>query len=217
MNICTVSPFCCATKEEILDFLGRATADLVLLPGNLPDDYEPNMPSPREIQRNLQTGVSVFAENSGGKMQAIPCIVTKKEIRIMPKQIFGNKPSANDVDRLILTLPKRTFCIADRSVIFLICGELIAFNPDGSVKHNREIQYNKYDILANPGHTLMGHWNHLGSKLKTLSKKGPIVLYTTNNTKNHKRITTDTRIYKKGNLLNNRNLKGTITSCECEI
>lgn len=204
MKLCAVSPFQKASKSEILAFLATATADLVVLPG-----HSSNTPVPDEVQSVIQGNVSVFVEGKGGT----PCLVKKGELIPMPRQIFSHHPSARELDRLSEMLPKRTFSFGSRTVTFLICGEIIAFNPDGNVKHGRQLPY---DILANPAHSLMGHWNHLGTKLTNLSL-GSAVLYAANNERNHGTITTDVRIYQNGLLLQGRQSMEMLSWCECEI
>jgi hypothetical protein len=202
MRLCAVSTFTSSQPRVILDFLERTTADFVLLPGS-----GSNTPTPTQVQRVLQSGVSVFVEGAGGKRHAIPYLVTSTSTEAMPRQIFSQHPTANEIDVLVQNLPDRTFTIATRKVTILICGEIIAFNPDGTVKHGRTLPF---DILANPAHTMMGHWNHLGRKLVNLSLKS-LVLYCTNNDHGHNRLTTDVRIYQKGILLLNRNSDGDLT------
>ena len=85
----------------------------------------------------------------------------------MPHGIFPKSPKANDMDRLVSAWPDRTFSVASRKVTFAICGEINGFNPDGHVKFGRVLPF---DILANPAHSLMGRWQHLGPKLSALSK-----------------------------------------------
>jgi hypothetical protein len=208
MNLCAVSPFTNTSEAEIIAFLGNATAALVLMPGG-----SHNTPSPEKVQNAIHSGVSVFVEGKGKKKEATPYLVTRREIIPMPRQIFSERPTAHQIDDLVACLPSRTFAIGSRMVTFFLCGELIAFNPDGSVKHSRQLPY---DILANPSHTIMGHWNHLGKKLSSLSRHS-VAMYVTNNDRNHSGITTDVRIYKHGEELTNRTVHGKITSCECEI
>lgn len=208
MKICAMSPFTNASEAEILAFLARTAADLVLLPGNAA-----NTPSPEAVKKIIRDGVSVFVERKGKKKETTPFLVTSRELMPMPKQIFSQKPTAKQMDSLSENLPYRTFKIGTRFVTFFICGELIAFNPDGSVKHGRKLPY---DILANPAHTIMGHWNHLGRKLSALSQRS-VAIYATNNNLNHRAITTDVRIYKCGKLQVNRRVDGKIVCCENEI
>lgn len=208
MKLCAVSPFTNTSEAEILAFLANATAALVLLPGR-----SQNTPSPEKVQSAICSGVSVFVEGKGKKKEATPYLVTSSKLMPMPRQIFSERPTAQQIDDLVACLPSRTFAIGSRMVTFFICGELIAFNPDGSVKHGRQLSY---DILANPSHTIMGHWNHLGKKLSSLSRHSA-AMYVTNNDRNHSGITTDVRIYKHGEELINRTVHGKITWCECKI
>gem|GEM_PF-1616481 len=195
---------------EILKFLQGRSDDLILLPGARNDFSEP-----KEIQKILQPGVHIFIENglkkfinfpqkSTGIMRnewAIPYVITDRTIRQLPKQVFSNHPKPRDIDEWINILPDRIFSIANKNIIFILCGELIAFNPDGTLKHRKRLpQLQKIDIIANPAHSVMGHWNWLGDKFVSLSK-GRICLYTANNNKNNSTITTDVRIYRDGNLL----------------
>ena len=181
MKLCAVSPFTNTSEAEIVAFLSDSTAALVLLPGR-----SRNTPSPEKVQSAIRSSVSVFVEGKGKKKEATPYLVTSRRIMSMPRQIFCQRPTAQQLDDLVACLPSRTFAIGSRMVTFFICGELIAFNPDGSVKHGRQLPY---DILANPSHTIMGHWNHLGKKLSSLSLRSAAI-YTTNNDRNHSGILT---------------------------
>ncbi len=208
MKLCTLSTFTSSHPSVMLAFLEKTTADFVLLPG-----AGSNTPTPAQVRRVLQSGVSAFVEGEGGKRRATPYLVTRTSIEAMPHQVFSQHPTANEIDILVQSLPARTFDIASRKVTIFICGELIAFNPDGTVKHGRTLPF---DILANPAHTIMGHWNHLGRKLARLSLKS-VALYCTNNNHSHNRITTDVRIYQEGALLQNRNSDGELVWSECVI
>lgn len=208
MKLCAISPFISAPRSVVLRFLETCTADLVMLPGALE-----NTPSPLQVQRAIKPGVTVFVEGKGGKTKAVPHLVTCHAMSSMPPQIFWHNPSASDLDLLAAALPKRTFRIGSRRVTFFICGELIAFNPDGAVKHNRSLEY---DIVANPAHTMMGHWNHLGRKLETLSLRSA-ALYAANNDREHSQVSTDAPIYKHGRLVNQRHNADKLTWCECEL
>jgi hypothetical protein len=208
MKLCAISPFTNASEAEILAFLSNTTASLVLLPGR-----SQNTPSPEKVQGTIRHGVSVFVEYKSKKNKSTPYLVTNRKLMAMPRQIFCQRPAVRQIDNLVACLPSRTFAIGSRMVTFFICGELIAFNPDGSVKHGRQLPY---DILANPSHTIMGHWNHLGKKLSSLSLR-TVTIYTTNNDRNHSGITTDVRIYKNGKVLTNRTVHGKIVCCECRI
>jgi hypothetical protein len=57
MKICAVSPWKEASEREILSFLGKATVDLVVLPG-----HAENTPSPQKVQRVIRPGITVFVE-----------------------------------------------------------------------------------------------------------------------------------------------------------
>lgn len=205
MKVVLISPFTNALESEILYEIEHADADLILLPG-----FCKNMPTPQKIQSVIKLGVSVFVEHRGEKCSAIPSLVTKDNIHDMPRQVFINKPSNADIERLLTCLQQRTFTICDRKVTFLICGEIMLFNPNGEVKYNQNLPFS-IDVLANPCHTIMGHWNHLGNKFINLSKKNTLVLYVTNNNKNHHRITTNVRIYKNGVLSGDKTEKQNIT------
>lgn len=208
MKLCAISPLRSAPPRVVLSFLEKNNADFILLPGALE-----NTPTPRQVQRVIKQGVSVFVEGRGGKTKAIPNLVTKSSITPMPPQIFWHHPTAENVDDLIEALPHRTFPIGDRKITFFICGELIAFNPDGTVKHNRKINF---DIIASPSHTLMGHWNHLGKKFETLSRQS-VALYATNNDREHGDLSTDVRIYVEGKNACRRFTTESLAWSQCEI
>jgi len=118
------------------------------------------------------------------------------------------------MDDLVKAWPNRTFPIGSKKVTFAICGEINGFNPDGHVKHGRTLRL--FDILANPVHRVMGRWQHLGRKLKALSK-GKVVIHVSNNERNHN-LSTDLRIYINETLQKiNIQHAGTLKWCECKI
>jgi hypothetical protein len=201
-----ISPFTSATKQEILDFIRAQPKALIVLPGN-----QSNTPSPRQIQRVISTGAMVFAEGAKGQNGRPAFIITKSRISKMPSQVFARKPTADNIEALAAILPHRTIRLGRRRATFFICGELIAFNPDGRVKHNRKLDY---DIIINPAHSIMGHWNHLDKKLTSLSCES-VAVYVTNNDRNH-HLNSDIRIYKDG-VLKKRNSGINIAWSECPI
>ncbi|MGZ5020321.1 MAG: hypothetical protein ACXWAV_07825, partial [Chthoniobacterales bacterium] len=73
----------------------------------------------------------------GRKKKRLALVVSKGNIRTMPSQLFCVRPTAGDIDQLVALLPQRTFRFGKRSVTFLICAEILAFNPDGTAKHRR--------------------------------------------------------------------------------
>lgn len=180
MRVCVVSPRPVVSAREILSFLSLQTADLVLLPG-----VSANTPSVGGVQRAIRSGVSVFVEGGTAKRTGRPMLVTKTGARAMPRQLFGSRPSAADVDELIALLNDRTFAIGRRKVTFVICGEINAFDVHGKAKFGRSAS--PIDILANPAHTPMGRWHVLDRKFKALSKKGA-ALHVTNNTRKGGRL-----------------------------
>lgn len=213
MRIFAVSPFTTASRAEILHFLSGLPRGLVLLPGR-----SSNTPSPNQIQKVIRQGSSVFVEGPGikekrpgRKKKCLAFLVSKGKIRIMPSQLFSLRPTAGDIDQLVALLPQRTFRFGKRSITFLICGEILAFNPDGTTKHRRKLHF---DILANPSHTVMGHWNHLDKKLKALSR-GSVAVHVANNDRNHQ-LKTDVRIYKDGVRVK-RNSGSNIAWSECLV
>ena len=208
MKLCVVSPFENASKAEILAFLSKARAKLILLPGK-----SRNTPSPENVRDVIARGVSVFVEGCGRKKHTVPYLVTKRRLLSMPQQIFSRRPQSDDIRKLEAALADRTFAIGNRTITFFICGEITAFNPDGSVKHGGQFQY---DVVANPVHTIMGHWNHLGEKLRQLSI-GSVALYAANNDRNRNSLRTDVRIYKNGRLIIDRHSIPNITWAECVL
>jgi hypothetical protein len=219
MKLCAVSPFNNAKKSEILKFLAKASAELVVLPGY--SFCKPtNTPSPSEIKKVIKDNVSVFVESEEGLPYFVPYLVTNKKLIRMPEQIFSEKPTVGELDRLIEILPKRTFSFGKRKVTFFICGEILAFNTDGNFKYDKHLPYSKVveptNIVVNPSHNLMGHWNYLIPKLTNLSRKSAAI-HVANNNRNRTTITTGTRIYKKGALLLNRQTEGMLSWCECSI
>ena len=209
MKICAVSPWTTASANEILAFLKEAIAELVVLPGICG-----NTPSPQEVQRVIRRGVAVFVQQGRSKGKATSYLVTRARAVPMPHQIFARSPTAKCMDDLVAAWPNRTFPIGSRTVTFAICGEINGFNPDGRVKHRRALPF---DILANPAHTVMGRWQHLGRKLSALSK-GKVVIHVANNNRNHKHLRTDVRIYLNQTLQEAKLQRaGKLKWCECEI
>jgi hypothetical protein len=207
MRIFAVSPFEDASGKEILRFLATLPKALIVLPG-----HSGNSPSPRQIQHVIRRGSVVFVEGAARKANRPAFIVTKQNIKKIPSQIFSRAPTAEEMDRLMAILPERTISVGKRKVTFFICGEILAFDPDGDTKHRRKLDY---DILANPAHTVMGHWNHLGKKLNRLSR-GSVALHVTNNDRNRSAITTDVRIYKNG-VQSKRHHEVSLAWSECEM
>lgn len=205
VKVCSVSPRSKATSREILDFLTQQTAALVLLPG-----ASDNTPSPKSVQRVLQSGVSVFVEGATGKMMRRPSLVTSHSIETMPKQVFAQNPTAIEMDSLAAALPDRTFTIGGRTVTFIICGEIIGFNVDGTTKHNRVLH--RGEIIANPAHWNMGRWHVLDRRFKQLSRRGAAV-HAANNVLATEKSKTDVRIYRRGKLAGLRRLTGNIAWC----
>lgn len=212
MKVCALSPWKTASANDILSFLGRSSADLVVLPG-----VSTNTPSPWDVTGIIRSGVSVFAEYGKTKEAAVPYFVTHgSEPAAMPRQLFAQSPSAKCLDALADIWRERTFPIGSRTVTFAICGEINAFNPDGSVKHGRQLPF---DLLANPTHTVMGRWQHLGRKLSALSRNNKVVIHVANNNRNHEGLTTDVRIYVNEHIQDAKSVHyaGNLKWCECEI
>jgi hypothetical protein len=211
MKVCAVSPWETASTNDILDFLRETTAELVVLPGV---SKSKNTPSREVVQRVIRPGVAVFVQNGESKDNTTPYLVTCDRAEPMPPQIFKQSPTAKCMDDLVAAWPDRTFPIGSRTVTFAICGEINGFNPNADVKHGRVLPF---DILANPTHTVMGRWQHLGPKLSALSK-GKMVVHVANNNRNHERLSTDLRIYINGNLQEAKlQCAGRLKWCECEI
>jgi hypothetical protein len=213
MRIFAVSPFKRATRKEILPFISGLPRGLIILPG-----HSGNSPSPRQVQHAMRHGSIAFVEGPGRKVVGPKqkrnrpgYIVRKQRIETMPPQIFKASPSAVEMDRLADILPERTIAVGRRKATFIICGEILAFNPDGSAKHARGLDL---DILINPAHSIMGRWGQLGKKLKRLSRRS-VVVHVANNDRNH-HLKTDVRIYKDGELMP-RNSDINIAWSECEI
>lgn len=206
MRIIIVSPYFSASKREILNFLSARRADLFVLPGACH-----NSPTPSEVQKVINAGSSVFVEGSGIKAQALPYLVTRKKASSMPRQVFTNAPSASEMDELLRVFPSRTFSFGAHNVSFILCGEIMAFNPDGTLKHGRHLTF---DVMINPAHTMMGRWRHLGPKLSAISRKA-LAVHVANNQHNHDRVTTHLRVYRSSKLLDNRVTTGNLVWSEC--
>lgn len=208
MKVCAVSPRRDASRKEILSFLEEQAADLVLLPG-----AAKNTPSPESVQQVLRQGVAVFVEN-GMKMDGTPCLVTRNNICKMPKQVFARTPTASNMDDLAAVLEGRTFKIAGRKVTFIICGEIIGLNLDGSAKHSRALSLG--EIVANPAHTNMGRWHILNRRFERLSRNG-VAIHAANNVRATTESKTDVRIYRRGRQVGDRCVTGNIAWCLEEV
>ena len=189
MKICAISPFSSASSKNILSVIEEMSdASLVVLPG-----ISENTPSAKQVQKVLSKRSRVFLELMGNaELSATPALISRDKIRALPKQVFAQNPSTQDIDNLVSIFPERTISIGSKKFTFIICGEINGFSPDGNLKFGRPLNF---DFLVNPCHTIMGHWNHLGKKLSNLSN-GKAAIYTTNNNKDGCKITTDVRIYK---------------------
>ncbi len=98
------------------------------------------------------------------------------------------------MDMLAAAMKRRTIRIRGNDFTFFLCGEIMAFNPDGSTKHRQGLEHGH---VVNPVHSLMGHWNHLGAKLSALSSNS-LAIHVANNCKNKHGLKTDVRVYKQG-------------------
>ncbi|MBB3101710.1 hypothetical protein [Azomonas macrocytogenes] len=207
MKICAISPLCSTSESEILEFIRECEHDLVVLPG-----HARNHPGYRKIAKTLKPGISAFVEDGSGKGNTVPWLVSADRQVRMPSQIFGQKPTTNDIDSLQSAWPERTHNIHGHKVSFALCGEIDAFSKNGKVKGGRQLPY---EILINPTHTTRGRWNHLGEKLRNLSVKS-VVIHVANNNYDHHDVTTHLRIYVNGSILS-RQITGGISWSWCEI
>lgn len=207
-QIVAVAPFTSASDTDILAFIARQKSALVILPG-----YSSNMPSPEAIKRKLREGTIVFVEKRDRNGENIPCIVSAPQISTMPRQIFAQRPSAQQVDNLSMILQQRTIRVRERQLTFILCGEINTFNPDGTAKYGRDLAH---DIVINPCHTTMGHWNFLGPKFTAISRRS-LAVHVANNDHERPGITTDVRIYRAGRDVTRRGVEGRIAWSECEF
>jgi hypothetical protein len=214
MHLCIVSPFTVASRDQIITFIKSCNAELIIFPGF----NASNALSVTEVQNVLQYHSKIFMEfpETGLeeiKMNVTPSIVSKKDIIKMPKQIFSQNPMKKDIHTLLDIWDDRTLSLGNRKFTFIICGEINGFNPDGSIKFDNE---HMHDIIVNPCHTIMGHWNYLGSKLSSLSKNS-LALHVANNNNNNKSISTDLRIYKNGRKIDKKIFNSNISCASLEI
>jgi len=210
MKICAVSPKTKASRDEILDFISecKTDPDLIVLPGFCKDGNHPNC---KEVSNSLKKGVFVFVETFDGK-SATPWLVSSSESIQMPDQIFKQKPTAGELDRLQEAWPQRTHNVKGREISFAICGEIDAFTKKGSVKKERNLPY---EVLINPTHFPRGRWNHLGVKLETLSL-GKAVVHVANNPLEGRDVTSHLRIYVNGEIMPRYGIRN-IAWSQCEI
>ncbi|MGY2199455.1 hypothetical protein [Pseudomonas gingeri] len=202
MKITAISPFNSASALSIVQLVSDIDSGLVILPG-----YAVNTPSVAAIRKMLKPGVFVFLESSGkaktgpaSKLGRTPSFVSLDQVIRMPGQVFESTPKRKELRDLEAHFPKRTFLIDGRQVSFILCGEINAFQPDGTTKKGVELPF---DILVNPAHSVMGRWNVLHPKLAALSKKR-VVIHVANNTKDRPKLTTDVRIYANGEMVGSK-------------
>lgn len=207
MKICAISPVSDATDREILNFIQTVKADLIVLPGN-----SENHPSYKRVSKALKNGVYAFVESGEGKLKSIPWLVSRDIHIKMPPQIFSQNPTSAHLDELQSSWPLRTHRIKGRECSFAICGEVDAFDKNGTVKRGRLLPF---QVLINPTHTTRGRWNHLGTKLESLSQ-GTAVVHVANNDYNHHDVTTHLRVYVDGKVMP-RQVLGNLSWSECEI
>ncbi|WP_223497066.1 hypothetical protein [Pseudomonas sp. A-RE-26] len=194
MKITAISPINSATPQSIVELISKVSSGLVVLPG-----YAVNTPSVAAVRKVLSPGVFVFLE-SADKQQAAPWLVSDEEETRMQPQIFADSPKVQALRNLEASFLERTFLIGGHRVSFILCGEINAFQPDGSTKSGIELPF---DVLVNPTHTPMGRWNILGRKLAALSKDR-VVVHVANNTSGSRTLTTDARIYADGEQVGHR-------------
>jgi len=214
MNLCIVSPFTVANVDQIINFIKGCGADLIIFPGFNASNALPV----REVQNALQTHSKIFMEVpeeglKAIKMEVTPSIISKKDILKMPKQIFAQKPTKSEIHALLNIWDNRTLNLGNRKLTFIICGEINGFNPDGHLKFDKE---HIHDIIVNPCHTIMGHWNYLGPKLSNLSENS-LTIHVTNNNKNNKNISTDLRIYENGQKVDKKKFTSNISWAYLDI
>lgn len=214
MNLCIVSPFVVANRYQIINFIKSCDADLIIFPGFNVSNALPVI----EVQNALQNHSRIFIEVPEKglraiKMEVTPSIISKKDILKLPKQIFAQNPKKREIHTLLNIWDDRTLNLGNRKLTFIICGEINGFNPDGRLKFDRE---HIHDIIVNPCHTIMGHWNYLGQKLSHLSENS-LTIYVTNNNKNNQSISTDLRIYKNGQNIEKKIFNSNISCASLDI
>ena len=97
----------------------------------------------------------------------------------------------------------RTIEVGDKRVAVLLCGEN---NSLRNVRNERNTPIGRfsdipwplecYDVLVNPAHTSMGHWNLLHLRFAYFSQAGRVAVYCANNT--HERWKSSLCVYRNG-------------------
>lgn len=207
MKIIAIAPLASSSAGQILALIKTLDANLIILPGHCA-----NTPSAARVRRALPQGTFVFLE-AGEKQQASPYLISSSAIAKLPKQVFGTSPTKQDLLDLESCFPHRTVRVGKHWVSFILCGEINAFQADGSAKFGIELPF---DILINPAHSVMGRWHILGKKLSALSHQG-VVVHTANNLRDSSRLTTDVRIYAGGRQVGERDGNEFAAWCAYEI
>ncbi len=194
LKITAIAPLDRSGSIHILTLVSELNADLIILPG-----YRHNTPSITRIRKALPKGAWAFLE-SGEKLHSAPVLISSSVTVELPRQVFGTSPTKQQLFDLESCFAHRTVQIGKQCVSFILCGEINAFQADGTTKSGINLPF---DILINPAHFVMGRWHILGRKLSTLSHRG-VVVHVANNHKNSHRLTTDVRIYVGGRQVGER-------------
>ncbi|MEE1925316.1 hypothetical protein V0R50_26405 [Pseudomonas sp. 148P] len=203
MKITALSPHQNSTEEQILAVISTLEADLIILPGN----FE-NTPSLAKIRQALPDDTWIFVE-PGEKMKGHSVVLSRSDTIKLPIQVFAELPGRQELSSLESCFPQRTVQIGKRSVSFIICGEINAFQQDGTTKSGIDLPF---EILINPAHTVMGRWHILGRKLSALSHRG-VVVHVANNNRKSPWISTGVRIYASGKQVGERGWNSVATWC----
>lgn len=208
LRITALSPFICATPRAIVEQISIVESGLVVLPG-----WRRNGPSLVDLQQALQTGVTLFAELGPSIQRRKAYLVTCEANTQIPDQVFAERPSLSALSKLAGRLPERTIKLGSHRVVFFLCGEIHAFDANGTPKADVELPF---EVLINPAHSMMGRWRVLGQKLEALSR-GRVVVHVANNYGNNHRVSTDVRIYADGKQVGERIANGYVTWSTFEV
>lgn len=207
MRITAIAPFDSANATHILSLVTVLRADLVILPG-----YRHNTPSLAQLRTALPEGAWAFLEQMD-KGQASPALLSSSVVFKLPPQVFSQSPTMQQLSDLESCFARRTVEIGEHRVSFILCGEINAFQADGTTKSGIKLPF---DILINPAHSVMGRWHILGRKLSSLSRRG-VVVHVANNNRNSHSLTTDVRIYVGGMQVGERDGNEFATWCTYDV
>jgi hypothetical protein len=208
-----------AVKEAASMAHYKHHSDLLIFPGNSMGNKKSRNAGIQKIAD--ENKIAILA----GFKKKIFLFRPKKSIRQFPEQKFAYSSPNQDkepkkkggekkneglvtqrrVKRLIdfFSNGERIFKLGGKRIAVLLCGEnniLCNVRGEKNAAHPRygiPWPLDKYDVLVNPTHTSMGHWNLLHRRFAYFSQKNRTVIYSANNTRS-KSWKTSLCIYNNG-------------------